>query len=146
MNAPEIYYPVTSDKVQLRLTRYCGGTKGPVMMSPGFGVSTMSFSTDTIDTNLPEYLYANGYDVWLFDYRASPDLPSAATLFSLDDIARKDYPAAVAKVREVSGASSVQMVAHCVGSMTFLMAMMAGLEGVRSAICSQLGLFPVTST
>jgi cholesterol oxidase len=146
MNAPELYYPVTSDNVQLRLTRYRGGAKGPVMLSPGFGVSTMSFSTDTIDTNLPEYLYARGYDVWLFDYRASPDLPSAATLFSLDDIAQKDYPAAVAKVLEVTGAPSVQMLVHCIGSMTFLMSMMSGLQGVRSAICSQLGLFPVTST
>jgi cholesterol oxidase len=146
MAPPELYYPVTSDNVQLRLTRYRGGAKGPVMMSPGFGVSTMSFSTDTVDTNLPEYLYARGYDVWLFDYRASPDLPSAATQFSLDDIAQKDYPAAVAKVLEITGAQSVQMIAHCVGSMTFLMSMMSGLSGVRSAICSQLGLFPVTST
>ncbi len=145
-NAPEIYYPVTSDKVTLRLTRYCGGKKGPVVLSPGFGVSTASFSTDTVDTNLPEYLYANGYDVWLFDYRASPDLPSASTLFSLDDIAQKDYPAAIAKVREISGAPTVQMMVHCVGSMTFLMSMMSGLEGVRQAVCSQLGLFPVTST
>ena len=103
-------------------------------------------STDTVDTNLPEYLYANGYDVWLFDYRASPDLPSASTLFSLDDIAQKDYPAAIAKVREISGAPTVQMMVHCVGSMTFLMSMMSGLEGVRQAVCSQLGLFPVTST
>jgi len=146
MDPPELYYPVTSDNVQLRLTRFRGGTKGPVMMAPGFGVSTMSFSTDTIETNLPEYLYANGYDVWLFDYRASPDLPSAATLFSLDDIAQKDYPAAVAKVLEITGASSVQVLAHCIGSMTLLMAIMSGLKGVRSAICSQLGLFPVTST
>src|SRR5262249_9396050 len=101
---------------------------------------------DTVETNLPEYLYANGYDVWLFDYRASPDLSSAATLFSLDDIAQKDYPAAVAKVREVTNAATVQMLAHCIGSMTVLMSMLSGLQGVRSAICSQLGLFPVTST
>jgi cholesterol oxidase len=144
--APEIYYPITSDNVTLRLTRYCGGKKGPVVLAPGFGVSTESFSTDTVDTNLPEYLYGNGYDVWLFDYRASPALPSAATLFSLDDVARKDYPAAIAKVREISGSPSVQVVVHCVGSMTFLMAMMSGLEGVRQAICSQLALFPITST
>ena len=58
MNPPELYYPMTADNVQLRLTRYRGGAKGPVVLSPGFGVSTMSFSTDTIDTNLPEYLYA----------------------------------------------------------------------------------------
>ncbi|HEY2385264.1 MAG TPA: GMC oxidoreductase [Terriglobia bacterium] len=146
MNAPELYYPVTSDNVTLRLTRYCGGKKGPVVLSPGFGASASSYATDTVDTNLAEYLYANGYDVWLFDYRASPDLPAASTLFSLDDIARKDYPAAIAKVREVSGAATVQVVVHCVGSMTFLMSMMSGLEGVRQAICSQLGLFPVTST
>jgi cholesterol oxidase len=146
MKAPELYWVKTSDGTMVRLTRYGGGGKGPVMMSPGFGVSTLSFSTDTIDTNLPEYLYAHGYDVWLFDYRASPELASAATGFTLDDIARKDYPAAVQRVREVTGAETVQMIAHCIGSMTFLMAMMAGLEGVRSAICSQLGLFPVTST
>jgi cholesterol oxidase len=146
MSAPELYYPVTSDKVTLQLTRYCGGKKGPVVLSPGFGVSTESFSTDTVDTNLPEYLYANGYDVWLFDYRASPRLPSSSTLFSLDDIAQKDYPAAIGMVRQISGAPSVQVVVHCVGSMTFLMAMMSGLEGVRQAVCSQLGLFPVTST
>jgi cholesterol oxidase len=146
MEAPEVYWIKTDDDVKVRLTRYAGGTKGPVVLSPGFGVSTMSFSTDTIETNLPEYLYANGYDVWLFDYRASPDLSSAATMFSLDDIAQKDYPAAVAKVLEVTKADSVQMLVHCIGSMTFLMAKMAGLQGVRSAICSQLGIFPVTST
>jgi cholesterol oxidase len=146
MDAPDVYWIKTADGVQVRLTRYAGGTKGPVVMSPGFGVSTMSFSTDTIDTNLPEYLYANGYDLWLFDYRASPDLSSAATSFSLDDIAQKDYPAALAKVLEVTRADSVQMLVHCIGSMTFLMAKMAGLQGVRSAICSQLGIFPVSST
>jgi cholesterol oxidase len=49
-------------------------------------------------------------------------------------------------VLEITGAPSVQAVVHCVGSMTFLMAMMSGLQGVRQAVCSQLGLFPVTST
>ena len=146
MRPPEIHPVTTSDGTEIRLTRYQGGTKGPVILSPGFGVSTMSFSTDTIDTNLPEFLYAYGYDIWMLDYRASPDLPSSANLFSLDDIAQRDYPAAVARVRGETGAETVQVIAHCVGSMTFLMAMLSGLEGVRSAICSQLGLFPKTST
>ncbi len=146
MKPPELYWVKTSDGVQVRLTRFAGGAKGPVMLTPGFGVSTLSFSTDTIDTNLPEYLYANGYDVWLLDYRASPDLPSSATAFTLDDIALRDYPAAVARIRQITGAPSIQVMAHCIGSMTFLMAMLGGLDGVRSAVCSQLGLFPVTST
>jgi cholesterol oxidase len=144
MGAPTVYPVMTDDGTEVRVTRYQGGTKGPVILAPGFGTSTLAFSIDTVDTNLPEFLFEAGYDVWLFDYRASPALESAQTQFTLDDIAKRDYPAAVARVREVSGADSVQVMAHCVGSMTFLMAMMAGLQGVRSAFCSALTFFPVS--
>jgi len=140
----ELHFFETNDGVELRLTRFKGGAKGPVVLAPGFGTSTTAFSIDTVDTNLPEALSAAGYDVWLFDYRASPDLPSAATQFTLDDVAKRDWPAAVAKVREISGAATVQVMAHCVGSMTFLMAMMAGLQGVRSGISSALTFYPIT--
>jgi cholesterol oxidase len=138
VNAPEVHFFKTGDGVQLRLTRYQGGTKGPVILSHGLGVSSLIFSIDTIQTNLVEYLFAHGFDVWLFDYRASIDLPASYGQFSGDEIATEDYPAAVAKVREVTGAESVQMVAHCFGSTTFFMAMLAGLQGVRSAVCSQI--------
>jgi cholesterol oxidase len=144
MSAPEVHLFETDDATTLKLTRYQGGTKGPVILAPGFGTPTLAYTIDTVDTNLPEALFAAGYDVWLFDYRASPDLASASTQFTLDDIATRDYPAAVAKVREVTGAPTVQVMAHCIGSMTFLMAMMAGMQGVRSAISSALTLFPVS--
>jgi cholesterol oxidase len=137
-SAPEVHTFSTSDGVQLRLTRYQGGSKGPVILSHGLGVSSLIFSIDTIGTNLVEYLFAHGFDVWALDYRASIDLPASLTQFSGDDIATKDYPAAVAKVKEITGAGSVQMVAHCFGSTTFFMAMLAGLQGVRSAVCSQI--------
>jgi len=93
---------------------------------------------DTIETNLLEYLFANGYDVWLLDYRSSIELPAATLQASGDDVATKDYPAAVAKVMELTGAKNVQMVVHCWGSTTFFMAMLAGLKGVRSAVASQI--------
>ena len=142
MGAPEIYGIRTDDNVDLRLTRYRGGSKGPVILAPGFGTSTLAFSIDTIDTNFPEFLYSHGYDTWLFDYRASPDLASARTQFTLDDIATRDHPAAIAKVLEVTGAPDVQMVVHCIGSMTYLMGTMADkIHSVRSAVCSQLALF-----
>jgi cholesterol oxidase len=143
MSAPKVYDFQASDGVGLRLTRYQGGRKGPVILSPGFGTSGQAYCLDTVDTNLPEYLFAKNYDVWIFDYRASPALPSAATQFTLDDIAARDYPAAVKLVREVSRAESVQFMAHCVGSLTFLLAMTQGLEGVRSAVSSALTLHPV---
>ncbi|MCK5872796.1 MAG: hypothetical protein KAG26_08220, partial [Methylococcales bacterium] len=93
---------------------------------------------DTIETNLLEYLYQHEYDVWLLDYRASIELPSASTQFSADEIATYDYPTAVTKVLAETGASSVQMVVHCFGATTFFMAMLAGLQGVRSAVVSQI--------
>ena len=143
--APEVHYVETEDHVQVRLTRYQGGKKGPVLVAPGYGTSTLAYTIDTVDTNLPEYLCAQGYDVWLFDYRASPELPSSKTQFTLDDVATKDYPAVAARVREVTGAATIQAMVHCVGSMTFLMAMLSGkLTGIRSAVCSSLTLFPVS--
>jgi cholesterol oxidase len=144
--APEVYSFNALDGVTLRLTRYQGGSKGPVILSHGLGVSSLIFSTDTIDTNLTEYLFAHGYDVWLLDFRDSIALPASAAISSGDDVATKDYPAAVAKVRELTGAPTVQMVVHCWGSTTFFMAMLAGLEGVRSAVCSQIATHFVTPT
>lgn len=139
---PDVYEFETADAVTLRLSRFRGGAKGPVILSPGFGTSALAYTIDTTDTNFPEYLFEHGYDVWVLDYRASPELPSASTPFTLDDIARYDYPAAVATVREETGADSVQIVAHCVGSLTMLMALGLGLEGVRSAVASQVTLHP----
>lgn len=133
---------VTDDGVRLQLTRFEGGTKGPVMLTPGFGTSSLAYTIDTTDTNFPEYLFEHGYDVWVLDYRASPLLESASTQFTLDDIALHDYPAAVDEVRRIAGVDSVQVMAHCVGSLTFLMALAAGLEGVRSGVASQLTLHP----
>ena len=72
--------------------------------------------------------------------RASIDLPVSSEQYSADDIAMYDYPAAVSTVQSLTGAESVQMVAHCYGSTTFTMAMLGGLKGVRSAVCSQIGM------
>ncbi|HYZ99811.1 MAG TPA: GMC family oxidoreductase N-terminal domain-containing protein [Acidimicrobiales bacterium] len=133
------------DDAWLRLTRYEGGRRGPVLLAPGFGMSAMSFIGGTTDTNLTEHLVAKGYDVWLFDYRAGIDLASARTSFTFDDIATQDWPAAVAEVLRVTGASSVQAVGHCFGSASLMMALAAGLADVRSAVCMQVTLHPVTS-
>ena len=135
---PVLYDFKALDGVGLLLTRYQGGTKGPVILSHGLGVSSRIFSTDTIDTNLTEYLVAHGYDVWLLDYRASIALPASLQESTADDVANNDYPAAIAKVKEVTGAETVQMLVHCYGSTTFFMSMLAGLESVRSIVCSQI--------
>ncbi len=137
--APERRSFTTADGTELRLIRYHGGSKGPVVLSHGLGVSSRIFSMDTIDTNLVEFLTQNDYDVWLLDYRASVELPASRTQFTGDDIATQDYPAAIAEVTARTGADDVQMVAHCYGSLTFFMALLGGLEGIRSMVASQIG-------
>jgi cholesterol oxidase len=138
VGVPEVHFAETTDGRKLRLTRYKGGDKGPVILSHGLGVSSLIFSIDTIETNLLEYLHALGYDCWLLDYRASIELPYSREFWTADTIAELDYPAAVGRVRALTGAESVQMVVHCFGAMTFFMAMLHGLEGVRSVAVSQI--------
>lgn len=138
LDAPTVHAVTTADGTQLRLTRYRGGGKGPVLLTHGLGVSSRIFTLDTIETNLTEYLFAHGYDVWLLDYRASIDLPAATAPSTADDIAAQDYPAAVAAVRSLTGAADIQMVAHCFGGVTCCMALLQGLTGVRAVVFSQI--------
>lgn len=142
---PEVHYFNTADGIQLRLIRFHAGRKGPVMLSHGIGVSSLIYRTDTIETNLVEFLAARGFDVWALDYRGSIELAAHNTLFSADEVAAFDYPAAVRYIRELTGAASIQAVVHCFGSVSFFMALLAGLEGVRSVVCSQVAAHLATA-
>lgn len=133
------------DDAFLRLTRYRAGDKGPVMLATGFGMSSHSFLTPTVEKNLTEFLAECGYDVWLFDYRAGIDLPSAGTEFTIDDIARDDWPIAVRKVLDETGREDLQAFGHCVGSVSLQMAILGGLQGIRTAVCAQFPLHPASS-
>ena len=140
---PTVHDVTASDGTGVRLTHYATGTKGPVVLAPGYGNAARSFALDTVPKSFTEYLGEHGYDVWLFDYRASPDLPASATQFTADDIAMRDWPAAIAHVRRDTGAESVQAVGHCIGGLTLFMAIGGGLEGVRSATCSAVAGHPI---
>ncbi|MEP3145314.1 hypothetical protein [Qipengyuania citrea] len=147
---PERHVVPTADGINIGLTRYRGGPRGPLVLAPGLSVRASSFATPTVEENLAESLVAQGYDVWLFDYRASADSGNDTEHppeFTIDDIARHDWPAAIRKIRAVTGADSVQAIAHCVGSMSLLMGIGAGwVSGVRSMIASQLTLHPVSNS
>jgi hypothetical protein len=91
VNAPTVYALPPSAGGRPRLVRYEGGSRGPVLLWSGANVSSLIFSLDTIETNLLEFLFAHGYDVWL------PDAGDG-----------KDREAAEAKVKEITGAARVQ--------------------------------------
>lgn len=134
----------------LHLTRYDGrrdkfATNKTVVLAPGFATRGASFAMETVDENLVDAMCREGYDVWLFDYRSSPLLQSSLKPFTLDDVAREDWPMAVEYIRKTAGVPDMQAVVHCMGSMTHLMALLNGLEGIRSVVSSQLTLHPVTN-
>jgi cholesterol oxidase len=55
-----------------------------------------------------------------------------------------DLPAAVATVREATGAAEIDVVAQGFGALTLHMALIEGLQGVRSAVCLQMGMHLIT--
>jgi cholesterol oxidase len=136
--APEVREARSADGVKIMLTRYRGGSRGPVLLAPDLGSSSRIYQLDTIDVSLTEYLVAHGYDVWLLDSRASALLPTAASAYTAEDIAAKDIPAALAVVREETGSKDAQVVAHGYGAIAFTLALLSGLPGVRSAVLSQV--------
>lgn len=138
VSAPSVHFFKTQDNVELRLTRYQKGSKGPVMLVHGAGVGSNIFSTDTIPTNLLEYLYNHDYDVWLLDFRVSILLEASKQQSNGDQIAQYDFSAAIDVIRQTTNAKDVQCVVHCYGATTFFMAMLAGLQHVRSIVCSQI--------
>ena len=137
--SPEVHFFRTADGVDLRLVRYNGGRKGPFICAPGFSNTSQLFAWDGIETSWVEFFAREGYDLWLFDYRASPDLPASRTQFTLDDVALHDWPAAVAYVRQATGEESVQALGHCLASATGFMSLLSGaLTGVRQFVGSQV--------
>ena len=141
---PEPHKVITSDGTELRLGRYRGGERGPVLLVHGLGVSSRMFSLDTIETSLVETLCASGFDVWVVDWRASIDLPVSTKRWDLD-AAAADFPTVVDQVRALTGVGEIDAVVHCVGSITLFLALLRGMTGVRSVVSSQVALDTITA-
>jgi hypothetical protein len=59
-----IFSVLTADGVELRLLRLRGGDRGPVVLAPGYAMSTRAFTLDTLETNLAGYLCERDLPVW----------------------------------------------------------------------------------
>ena len=142
-------FPITTeDGKELMLTRYQGGSRGPIVLMHGMGVSTEGFTIDTVDTNLAEYLVENDYDVWLFDNRNSILNRNQAKMQSdLDDGAEFDIPLAIDAILHQTCETDVQVFAHCASSIMFFASLLSGsLKGkIRSIVASQATFCTVPS-
>ncbi len=139
----EVHPYRTPDGVELRLTRYRGGDRGPVALVHGMGANPTTFTLDTVRQNLLEHLVAEGFDVWVQEWRGSTALPSAARQFDADQVASLDHPAAAAAIRAATGRDDLHVVTHCVGAITWMMSILGGWATPTSAVFSQVGAHPV---
>ena len=142
------HYITTEDKLGLSMLRFRRGTapaREVVLLLHGLTTSTDMFIMPE-HVNLVSVLLDRGYEVWSFDWRGS--LRHSYDLFpgrfNLDEIALYDHPAAVAHLRrEVGEGPRLHVICHCVGSITFMMSLFAGLiDGVSSVVSNSVSLTP----
>lgn len=126
----------------LRFQRERGGDA--VMVVHGLTTSTDMFIMPEHE-NLVSHLLDRGYDVWCLDYRMSNR--HSYNLFkhrwTLDDVALYDFPPAIETIRaHIGDDHPLQVIAHCLGAMTFAMSLFARLVDVDSAILNSVALTP----
>ena len=112
-------------------------TLGPVMLAPGFGMSTFAFHAAG-DDSFAEYLHREGYDVWLFDYRASDKLDASLEQFDIDVLATVRTSPTRSRRSTASQRKRVRVVAHCLASLTMQMSLLSGKIETNSYVRSML--------
>lgn len=96
--------------------------------------------------NLVQYLLDHGFtDVFTVDYRMSNRFiyNLGQQHYTMDDIALYDFPAALARLREVAGDRRIHVICHCLGSVSFLMSLYGKqVDGITSVIANSVALTP----
>jgi hypothetical protein len=140
--------------LNLHRMRFAGGPGGKelsqrpaVLLSPGAGLRAEMYYAQPSGETLVDSLLAEGYDVWVQNWRGSIDLP--ANSYTLDAVARHDHPCAVrellqVRARQEAGDRRLRAVVHCQGSVSFVMAAAAGFlppDTVTDIVSSGISLF-----
>jgi pimeloyl-ACP methyl ester carboxylesterase len=136
----------TEDGLGLNLTRFHrADCDDVVLLIHGLTTSSDLFIMPE-HRNLVSCLLDDGFsDVWVLDFRMSNRFPynMETDRYSLDDIAHWDHPAALAELRRHVGDRRVHVVAHCLGSASFMMSLFGGaVDGITSVVCNSVALTP----
>lgn len=137
----------TEDGLGLSLTRFHrADCDDVVLLIHGLTLSRDMFIMPE-HTNLVTYLLDQGFtDVWALDFRMSNRFPydMETERYTLDDVAAFDHPAALRALREAVGDRRVHVIAHCLGSVTFMMSLFGGAleDQITSVVSNSVSLHP----
>lgn len=125
-----LHTALTPDGVRLTLKHYAprnptpgDDSKTPVILAHGLAGNSCPFDVSK-ENSLAYCLLAQGYSVWLADFRGSgaSDRPSKA--WSLDDLIYQDLPTVIHYVRQAHGAcAQVHYIGHSLGGICILCAL-----------------------
>ncbi|MFC6084358.1 alpha/beta fold hydrolase [Sphaerisporangium aureirubrum] len=136
----------TEDELGLTLTRYRSADCDDVVLLVHGLTSSSDMFIMPEHHNLVSFLLDSGFgDVWTLDFRMSNRFPynMETRRFTLDDIAAFDHPAAMAELRRHVGARRIHVIAHCLGSVSYMMSLFGGaVTGVTSMVANSVGLTP----
>ena len=125
----EEYWHKTEDNIHLRLTRFYNPkweyVKGPILFIPGLTANRGLFMSDLIKQNIIETLCLHQFDTWIMDWRTSIDMISHFN-YNLDDASKYDFNSAILKILQITHCKDVIIMSHCVGSIVFVQALLAG--------------------
>lgn len=98
----------------------------PVLLIHGLAQGSGIYNNRHMRRNMASYLWDEGYDVWLLDYRLSNRLDVPFNDFIIEAMGEHDIPAAVRAIYDEVGRRPVKVFAHCVGAAAVQIAILRG--------------------
>ena len=110
-------------------------TGRPVLLVHGISANDRNMDLHE-GLSLAAWLTAHGRETWTLSLRGTGDSDrrGGRVPYPFDAFWKEDYPAALARIREVTGAKQVDVVAHSLGGMALYAYLSQGGEGVGAAV------------
>jgi predicted alpha/beta hydrolase len=136
--APDRYFYQASDGWEAPIWRYpprLDAPGEPVLLLHGLGLSGVGFDLQEGDS-LVDALHEAGFDVYVLEHRGDPGAlaPQGASGFDFDDIVEQDLPAAIERIRDISGWPRLLWIGHSMGGQLLYATLARGTDAIAAGI------------
>lgn len=123
--------------VELQLERYPAAApvagRRPVLLLHGIITNGRNFDVDERHS-MARWLAARGFDTWVLSLRGTGASTTPAWNFDFDTFANEDIPAAIAYVRQATGAAALDVVGHSMGGLLVYAVLARGKALIATAV------------